>query len=120
MTDNDSNDSTVDTVDITIDVNTTPTVTSPIADQSASGNLPDFVILDLDTIFSDGEEPNNMTYTITLDTVSLFATSVDITGKTFTINYKNGALGNGVGDITIRATDSGGLFVEDTFNVIDS
>jgi len=120
VTDNDANDSTADTVDIVVNDNTAPTVTSPIADQSGSGNLPDFVI-DLATVFSDGEEASNaLTYTITGNTFSGAFSDISITGTTLTIDYRNGGPGNGSGDITITATDSGGLTVTDTFNVIDS
>ena len=120
VTDNDSNDSTADTVDIVVNDNTAPTVTSPIADQSGSGNLPDFVI-DLATVFSDGEEASSaLTYTITGNTFSGSFSDISITGTTLTIDYRNGGPGNGSGDITITATDSGGLTVTDTFNVIDS
>ncbi len=76
-----------------------------------------------DTVFSlypyfqDAENTDTqLTFTVTNNTnLSLF-TSVSITDPTnFTLDYAPGA--TGVADITIRATDTDGLYIEDTFRV---
>jgi hypothetical protein len=101
--------------------NTAPTGSSPISDQSVSGNgVPDFVI-DLATVFTDTEEASSaLTYTITGNTFNGNFQSIGITSTTLTINYQNGPTGDGTGDIIITATDSWGATATDTFTVTDS
>ena len=101
--------------------NNTPTVTSGgIPDVSKSGNNQDTVI-NLGDYFADVEDTDNqMTYTITSNTFTGQWDTLpenSISGTMLTLDFKNGSQGDGTGTITVRATDTGGLFVEDTFTV---
>jgi hypothetical protein len=92
--------------------NNTPTVDNPIAnvtvDEDASNS-----VLDLSNVFDDIESP-----VLTLNVQSnsnpgLVGTS--LVGDSLTLSYTPD--GNGAASITIRATDSGGKYVDDTFVV---
>lgn len=94
--------------------NTPPTVANPIADVTVVENDPPSNI-DLATVFTDVEHPNNLTLTIQDNTNSALVDALLSTNQlilTYTADT------TGTADITIRATDPGGLFIEDTFTVI--
>ena len=108
-----------DTFELSIGVgNTTPTVENAISDISITTPRPDFVV-DLRTVFDDVEDADDaMTYNIQSNTFSGTFTSISIDASdVLTIDYDDTAAGEGTGTITIRATDSGPLFVEDVFDV---
>ncbi|MGI9324645.1 MAG: DUF4347 domain-containing protein [Pseudomonadales bacterium] len=100
---------------IAISSNTAPT-TSGIADIVLNED-PGFSFLDLNAVFADAEDPDSaLTYTITGNTNPALFDSSSINGSgTLTLDYA--ADQNGFSDLTIRATDTGGLFVETTFTV---
>ncbi len=56
-----------------------------------------------------------MTYTITNNTNGGLFDSTNIAAGNLTLDYTANA--SGTADITVRATDTGGLWVEDTFTV---
>ena len=59
-----------------------------------------------------------MTYSIESNTFSGTFTSISIDANdVLTIDYDDTAAGEGTGTITIRATDTGALFIEDEFDV---
>ena len=95
--------------------NTTPT-TSGIADFSVNEDV-GFSFIDLKVIFADAEDPDAaLVYTISSNTNSALFDATTINGSgVLTLDYA--ADQNGSADITIRATDTGGLFVETTFTV---
>ena len=97
-------------------VNDTPT-TSGIADIIVAEDAADSVV-DLFAAFADVEDLDSaLTYTITNNTnPGLFtATTIDGGAGSLTLDYA--ADQNGSSDITVRATDTGGEFVETTFTV---
>ncbi len=97
-------------------VNDTPT-TSGLANITVSEDAPDSVI-DLLTAFTDEEDlDTDLIYTIQGNTnTSLFTTStVDAATNTLTLNYAPNQIGSS--EITLRATDSNGAFVETLFTV---
>lgn len=96
--------------------NTPPTVTSPIPDVNVLEDAPN-IVFSLYPYFEDVQDVDNqLTYTIQSNTNSGLFSSVSIVDSTnFALDFAPDA--NGTADITIRATDTGGLFVEDTFNV---
>ncbi|MCP4707079.1 MAG: DUF4347 domain-containing protein, partial [Planctomycetes bacterium] len=96
--------------------NITPT-TSNLADINVNEDAVDSVI-DLFSDFDDIEDTDaNLIYTITNNTnAGLFAsTAIDGGAGTLTLDYA--ADQNGIADITVRATDTGGLWVETTFTL---
>ncbi|MFZ5868627.1 MAG: DUF4347 domain-containing protein [Thermodesulfobacteriota bacterium] len=98
------------------DVNDVPTVTTPISDVTVDEDAAN-TVFSLYPHFQDSEDTDDLlTYTVVDNTnPSLFA-DVNISDPTnFTLNYAPDA--NGTANITIRATDTGGLFVDDTFTV---
>ncbi|KPJ98255.1 MAG: hypothetical protein AMJ60_08955 [Desulfobacterales bacterium SG8_35] len=101
-----------DTFRVTVtEVNNTPTTTG-LADVTVDENAPDTVI-DLSGAFSDVED-ETLTYSVTTNTDSGLVT-VSVDGSSLTLDYVADQFGTA--DITVRATDSGGLFVEDTFRL---
>ncbi len=97
-------------------VNDTPT-TSGIADITVAEDAADSVV-DLFTAFADVEDLDSaLTYTITNNTNPGLFTSTAIDGVAGSLTLKYAANQNGAADITVRATDTGGLFVETTFTV---
>jgi uncharacterized repeat protein (TIGR01451 family) len=98
-----------------ITINLTPTVTTPIADVLVNESAPNSVISLLSS-FDDAEDgAGGLTYTVQGTTGSIFNGTPSIAGSNLTISYP--ANTPGTGTITIRATDSGGDFIEDTFQV---
>ncbi|MCB9113237.1 MAG: DUF4082 domain-containing protein, partial [Anaerolineales bacterium] len=100
------------TVNLVNDVPTTTGITNVTVDEDA----PDTTI-DLFPSFADVEDADNaLTYTVEANTNTALFTSVTVTGgQNLVLDYAPNA--NGTADITIRATDTGGLFVETTFTV---
>ncbi|GJQ35093.1 MAG: hypothetical protein JETCAE01_11030 [Anaerolineaceae bacterium] len=107
----------IESVELTylVVVNHAPT-TSGIADVTVDEDASDST-LDLWTSFADLDEPDSaLTYTIQTNTNAALFTSAAITGnQNLVLDFAPN--GFGTADLTIRATDSGGLFVEDTFTV---
>ncbi|MEC7838504.1 MAG: Ig-like domain-containing protein, partial [Chlamydiota bacterium] len=107
-----------DTFKVTVSaVNDAPVVNSAISDITVNGDTSNSVI-DLSSVFSDVDLETNSSEKLTLTVVgntnnSLVNTS--ISGNILTLGYADNQ--TGVASITIRATDSGGLYVETTFNV---
>ena len=109
-----------DTATVTINLNdlvenTAPT-TSGITDFSVNEDI-GLSFIDLKAIFDDAEDTDlALVYTIENNTnPGLFdATTINASGV-LTLDYA--ADQNGAADITIRATDTGGLFVETSFTV---
>ena len=94
--------------------NTQPT-TSGIGNVSVTENAAD-TLIDLYAAFADVEDPDNaLVYTVESNTNSSLFTSTNIAGQNLTLDYA--ATGTGTADIIVRATDTGGLFVETTFTV---
>ncbi len=105
------------TFTVTVNPVNDPPTTSGIADVTVDEDAPDTVI-DLFAAFDDIEDADAaLTYSITANTnVGLFtATTIDGVAGTLTLDYAPDQ--NGTADITVRATDTSGDFVECTFTV---
>ena len=105
------------TVTVNPPANTPPVVTEDgIPDLELDEDSPAAVI-SLHAFFQDAEDaPQELTYAVVGNTNPGLFEAIDISDQeNFTINLKQNA--NGVSQITVRATDSGGLWVEDTFEV---
>ena len=97
-------------------VNDTPT-TVGIADITVDEDAADSVV-DLFAAFADVEDLDlALTYTITNNTNPGLFTSINIDGVAGSLTLNYAADQNGAADITVRATDTGGQFVETTFTV---
>ena len=97
-------------------VNDVPT-TVGIADVTVNEDAPDMVV-DLFAAFADAEDADAaLTYTVTTNTNPTLFTSTIIDGVAGTLTLDYAPHANGTADITVRATDTGGLFVETTFTV---
>jgi len=96
--------------------NTAPTVSTPIADVNVLEDAANSTI-DLWPSFADAQSTDaQLTYTVTTNTNAALFTSAAISGnQNLVLDYAPNA--NGTADITVRATDPGALFVEDTFTV---
>ena len=112
----DSFSSFVDDV-FTVTVNGTPTVASAIADTTvAMDNPPINNYRDLKAVFTDAEDGSALTYTIQSNTNSgLVTPTIVVADSTLDLSFTASATGTAT--ITIRATDSGALFVDDVFTV---
>ncbi|MEL6382090.1 MAG: DUF4347 domain-containing protein, partial [Cyanobacteria bacterium J06626_18] len=99
------------------DANTTPT-TSGIADVTVIEDAADTVISLFDA-FNDAQDPDTaLTYEVVGNTnAALFATPPAIDPGTGELTLDYAATGTGTTDITVRATDTGALFVATTFTV---
>lgn len=93
--------------------NTAPIVANPIADVTVNAGTPSSVV-DLANVFTDAESGSNLTLSITGNTNPALVTT-SLNDKALTLSY--GAGQHGAATITVRATDAGGAFVEDTFVV---
>ena len=96
-------------------VNDTPT--GSIGNVTVNEDAPDTVI-DLFAAFADVEDADAaLTYTVVGNTnAALFTgTAVNAVAGTLTLDYAPNS--NGTADITVRATDTSGAFVESTFTV---
>lgn len=94
-------------------------VTPGIPDVSKSGTNQSELI-PLEDYFQDIEDLDDLNYTLIADTFSGVwddPPAINNVANTLFLDFQNGGTGMGSGIITIRATDSGGLFVESTFNV---
>ncbi len=94
-----------------------PPTTSGIADVSVNTDAPDTVI-DLFAAFDDAEDSDpELSYAIENNTNPNLFTSTNMDGVqgTLTLDYASGT--NGTAEITVRATDTGSLYVETTFTV---
>jgi len=94
-------------------VNTTPAVVGPIDDLAVDEDAADTVI-DLSGVFDDFEDGGALTLTVSGNTDSSLVTT-NLVGSQLTLSYIPNA--NGASEITIRAIDSGGAWIEDTFTV---
>ncbi|WDQ16955.1 tandem-95 repeat protein [Rhodopirellula sp. P2] len=112
-------DSNEATVSVTVNPeNDTPTVENPIGDVSVNEDAVDTTI-DLSTVFDDVDILTNgdsLTYTTSSSDGSLVAATISGAGTDLVLDYQPEQ--NGTATITVRATDSTGLFVEDTFEVV--
>ena len=105
------------TVSITVTTANDPPTTTGLANVAVDEDAPNTVI-DLFAAFADTEDADaSLTYTIISNSnPGLFsATTVNGTAGTLTLDYAPNA--HGTADLTVRATDSGGLWVESTFTV---
>ncbi|MBK80296.1 MAG: hypothetical protein CMQ43_05195 [Gammaproteobacteria bacterium] len=115
-TDDQSESVSVD-VDVEVTaVNDAPTVVAPIADvtvdEDAAGGS-----IDLSAVFADVDvatSGDSLTYTVAGVTGDPLGTAV-IAGSSVVLSYAPDQ--NGTADVTVRATDTGGAFAEDTFTV---
>ena len=93
--------------------NSPPVVAVPIPDQVVNEDDPPTNI-DLIPVFQDTEDLDNLVYTVPINTnPSLVSTSFQAGNLRLTY----AANGAGTATITVRATDTFGAFVEDTFTV---
>jgi uncharacterized delta-60 repeat protein len=95
----------------------TPPTTSGIADVTAPEDAPDTTVSLRDSFDDVQDGSAGLVYTIVGNTNPGLFASATISGATdvLTLDYADDA--HGSTSITIRATDNGGLFVEDTFSV---
>ncbi len=94
-------------------LNNPPTVVAPIGTIDVTEDDPD-TLIDLATVFDDIEDGIGLTYTVeSNDNPTLVDAS--IVSSTLTLDYLAGQTGSAT--VVIRATDSGGLFVEDTISI---
>ena len=101
------------TVNPVNDMPTTSGITNVIVNEDAPDTL-----IDVFSAFADTEDPDQaMTYTLVNNTnPGLFsATTIDVITGTLRLGYMVNQ--NGFADLTVRATDTAGQFVELTFNV---
>ena len=107
---------TVDDV-FTVTVNGTPTVASAIPDTTVAYSSPAIDnYRDLKAVFTDAEDGSGLTYTIQSNTnTGLVTASIIPADSTLDLSFT--ASTSGTATITIRATDSGGSFVDDVFTV---
>ncbi|MCG8583703.1 MAG: Ig-like domain-containing protein, partial [Pirellulales bacterium] len=102
----------IDTIDGTTDTNTAPT--GDIADQSTDEDTS--LAIDLGDVFDDVEHyDNELTFTVVGNTNAALVTQADVNGED--LNLAVAADQSGTADITVRATDPLGLFIESTFTL---
>ena len=102
-----------DTFAVTVHpVNDAPTLAGSIADVTVDEDALD-TLIDLSAIFSDVDNPV-LTLTVTANS-NPDLLEATVAGNTLTLNYLPNAFGTA--DITVRATDAGGLYAEGTFVV---
>lgn len=94
-------------------VNTPPTVAVPVSNVAVLEDAAN-TVLDLSAVFADVDTDDVLTVTVTGNT-NPGLLSASVVGTTLTLVYA--ADQNGTADITIRATDKAGAFIEDTFTV---
>jgi hypothetical protein len=71
---------------------------------------------DLNSVFADDEDGTSLTFTVESSMNPLLIPIVDLIDST--LDMALGANENGTATITVRATDGGGLWVEDVFDVV--
>ncbi|MEW4487152.1 hypothetical protein AB1L42_03675 [Thalassoglobus sp. JC818] len=101
------------TVAVTEPSSTPPIVVNPIDDLNVDQGV-QTVVVDLSNVFSDAEDANLDLSVFRNTNSSLIQTSIQ--GTQLTISFADPSL-LVTGDLTIRATDSSGLFVDETFAV---
>ena len=102
---------------VTYTANTAPTVASAIADTTvAENNSAIDNYRDLKAVFTDANEGSALTYSIESNTNSGLVTPTIVAADS-TLDLSFTASTSGTATITIRATDSGSLFVDDVFTV---
>ena len=106
--------STQDIAVTVTDANDAPTVINPIPELRVDQNSP-VETLDLSSTFGDVDAGDNLTLTVMGNTDPSLVTPTIINGTELTLEFLLDQ--NGGTEITVRATDSGGLFVEETFTV---
>lgn len=94
------------------DVNNEPTVANPVGDVTVDEDA-DNTVIDLSDVFADAED-SDLDLSVELNTNGELV-DVTLDGTMLTLDYA--ANQSGTSQITLRATDSGGKFVETTFLV---
>lgn len=104
-------------VEVTGEANTAPLVLQPLADVSVDINSAPLTLA-LDDVFDDAED-SALSLRVVHNTNSAVV-SPALDGTTLTLTFAPNS--SGQSDITIRATDSGGLWIEDSFRttVVDN
>ena len=103
---------TLQTVLVTIDqINEAPFVANAIADVTADEDRSDDLV-DLSAVFGDPDAGDSVRLTVVANTNPTLV-NASIAGTVLTLDYLNDE--SGTADVTIRATDSEGLFAENTF-----
>ena len=101
----------------TVTVNGPPTVASAIADTTVNrDNPPIDNYRDLKAVFSDVEDGSGLTFSIASNTNEGLVTATFIPADS-TLDLSFTASATGTATITVRATDSGALWVDDVFTV---
>ncbi|MCF7740956.1 MAG: FG-GAP-like repeat-containing protein, partial [Candidatus Marinimicrobia bacterium] len=97
-------------------VNDKPVVAQSIPDIRVDEDAPDSIgHVDLNNVFYDIEEKSNLDFSINNSNPSIL--DVNINSKDSTLDLAFEPDSNGSSNITVRATDSSGLFVEDQFKI---
>ena len=110
-------DSVVRSFTVTINpVNDAPTTTG-IPDQTAFEDGAQSIV-PLDPSFSDVDDTNStLTFTIVGNTNPALFAAIAINQTTHELTFTPAAEATGESDVTVRVTDAGGEFVEDTFHI---
>ncbi|WP_417658039.1 FG-GAP-like repeat-containing protein, partial [Pseudidiomarina aestuarii] len=97
--------------------NTAPTITNPIADNFSVGEDSGNSTFTLANRFTDAEtDASSLIYSVEANNnTAVVGASINNSTDVLTLSYAANTSGSAT--ITIRATDAGGLFVEDTFTV---
>ncbi len=110
------NESALSNVPSATTLNGPPTVAAAIADTTVNGdNPPVDNYRDLKAVFTDFEDGSALTYTIQGNTNPGLITPTIGADSALDLSFTAGI--NGAATITVRATDSGALFVDDVFTV---
>lgn len=96
--------------------NTAPTLTSALPNQTLNEDVNINDAFNLESYFDDAEDGSaGLIYSVVLQTnTSVVTATIDLTNN---VDITTLANQYGVSDVTIRATDLAGLFVEDTFTI---
>ena len=101
----------------TVTVNDPPTVAAAIPDTTVNEDNPTIDnYRDLKAVFTDIEDGSGLTFVIQSNTNPGLVTPTIVAADS-TLDLSFTAEGNGTATITVRATDSGALFVDDVFTV---
>jgi hypothetical protein len=95
-------------------VNTEPQVTNPLPTQIVYKNSGTKTI-SIANVFTDNAGANNLVFSVSGNTNTALITNAVITGTNLVLTIAPNATGISV--LKVKATDQGGLFVEDEFNV---
>ena len=102
---------------LTVTVTNDDPTTTGVADVNVDEDSP-ATSIDLFDAFQDEEDNDtDLTYSISANTNAALFSSTPIDGSDGTLNLHYAANANGIAEITLRATDSGGAFIETTFTV---